>query len=72
MAKKVSKTNKTVSSDNREFNLMIRFNRQELEILEAVANDSGLDKSNTIRSLLLREYKKIQRDRANQINMFKE
>lgn len=56
----------------RDHSIMIRFNKQELEILESVTKSLGLDRANAIRSLLLKEYKKIQRDRASQRNMFED
>lgn len=55
----------------RDYCLMVRFNKEESEILESVANDLGLTKADVLRNLLLKEYKKIQRDRASQIRMFK-
>ena len=71
-ANKGKRGRKIQGESYRDHSLVIRFNQQELEILESVTKSLGLDRANTVRSLLLKEYKKIQRDRASQRNMFED
>lgn len=63
---------KVQGNSYRDYSLMIRFNKEESEILEAVANDLRLTKADAVRTLLLREYKKIQREKSSQVSMFKD
>jgi len=59
MNKVAVKAGRNKSSVIRKYSLLVRFSDEEVRILDLVSKDCGLDKANTIRVLLLKEYKRI-------------